>query len=739
MKKTLTIFFILCWGIVAFAGNIGRGTSIRNEFAFKTFDATALSNWVFSIETELSMLTLQEYSSLFPPDTTNDSTICNGDSAIIIGDSAICAGDSTTLTASGGVIYSWNTSDSTAIIVVSPDSTTTYIVIVTNELGCIDTASFTITVNPLPDAVITASDTTICAGDSVTLTASGGGTYLWNTSATTPGIFVAPLTTTTYGVTVTNDYGCTDTAAFTVIVNCGCNGDSAIIIGDSAICAGDSVTLTAYGGVSYEWNTSDSTAIIVVVPDSTTTYTVIVTNEYGCTDTATFTVIVDCGKITGKTMYEGKANPGSAPNPPTYNSRIYDINKVTVILKDLSGSTIASTLSDANGAFSFSNIDYGDYKLVYDKYTADTMQWCNDINAIDAALILYNIGSDTTTDPSRNFSRIYKKAADVDNSGAMTSIDRSRILAKISAPSDPTKNFPKGNWVNLEKLITVDGNINVILPVISYGDYNASSSKYKDSTNTWSQAKSLPDNNIVYSSGESMIVNNSGIIEIPLHISMAMKDFSTLGLDLSYSADKFKLVGASMPNTKYDGGVSKINPTLQEIIDNNDDLVVTDENGRIRVVFTTTNYFDVADNDILINLGFRPLSKLEQGAIDFKLAGTGVIADQSAQENDEVYLTMPKVYVQGNNSESSFEVAGYPNPFSNDVTLTYSLPENGTVKLSVYNALGELISELINEKQLCGKHTTVFSQKNLPSGIYTFRLDFTGDHTSKCLKLKMVH
>jgi len=57
----------------------------------------------------------------------------------------------------------------------------------------------------------------------------------------------------------------------------------------------------------------------------------------------------------------------------------------------------------------------------------------------------------------------------------------------------------------------------------------------------------------------------------------------------------------------------------------------------------------------------------------------------------------------------------------------------------MYNSLGVCVSELINETQLSGKHTFVFSPKNQPAGMYTFRLDFTGEQDSNCAVLKMIH
>ena len=85
----------------------------------------------------------------------------------------ICSGSSTTLTASGGSGYLWSNGAITASNTVSPLATTVYYVTVTNGTGCCDTASVTVTVTPaLPVSVsLTASATTVCAGDTVQFTA----------------------------------------------------------------------------------------------------------------------------------------------------------------------------------------------------------------------------------------------------------------------------------------------------------------------------------------------------------------------------------------------------------------------------------------------------------------------------------------------------------------------------------------------------------------------------------------
>ena len=81
------------------------------------------------------------------------------------------------MTASGGGTYQWSGGPLTSTYIVSPASTTTYMVTVTS-LGCTSSDNVIVTVNPLPTAEAGINQT-ICAGISATLTASGGGTYQW--------------------------------------------------------------------------------------------------------------------------------------------------------------------------------------------------------------------------------------------------------------------------------------------------------------------------------------------------------------------------------------------------------------------------------------------------------------------------------------------------------------------------------------------------------------------------------
>jgi hypothetical protein len=60
----------------------------------------------------------------------------------------------------------------------------------------------------------------------------------------------------------------------------------------------------------------------------------------------------------------------------------------------------------------------------------------------------------------------------------------------------------------------------------------------------------------------------------------------------------------------------------------------------------------------------------------------------------------------------------YENPFNPSTTIAYTLPVDGDITLKVYNAIGELVTELINENQTAGRHQFNFNANTLPSGIY---------------------
>ncbi len=213
--------------------------------------------------------------------------------------SAICVGDASTLTASGGASYSWSTGEMTATVSVSPTANEVFTVTVTNGAGCTDIETVGVIVNGLPTAMTIAMPTSVCVGDALTLTASGGASYEWSTGNMTATVSVSPTANEVFTVTVTSADGCTDTETVGVTANA---LPTAMTMGvPTAVCPGDASTLTASGGASYEWSTGDMTATVSVSPTANEVFTVTVTSADGCTDTETVGVTVN-GLPTAMTM-----------------------------------------------------------------------------------------------------------------------------------------------------------------------------------------------------------------------------------------------------------------------------------------------------------------------------------------------------------------------------------------------------------------------------------------------------
>ncbi len=175
-------------------------------------------------------------------------------SGAVVNDGIICTGASVTLNASGGGTYAWSTNEASASIIVTPTTTTTYTVTVTSN-NCVSTASFTVVVNSFPTASVTPANTTICSGTSATLTASGGGTYVWTTNELSSSITVSPSISTTYTVTVSNN-GCSSTASATVNVNPSPSLSSTQVQPTTCISTDGLIDLTVSGAGTFTYNWS---------------------------------------------------------------------------------------------------------------------------------------------------------------------------------------------------------------------------------------------------------------------------------------------------------------------------------------------------------------------------------------------------------------------------------------------------------------------------------------------------
>ncbi len=166
------------------------------------------------------------------------------------------------------------------------------------ENGCgADSVIKPITVNAFPTTTVTPFDTTICEGNTATLNANGGTSYIWSDASITSSITVTPATTTTYWVTSSNGVCNGDTAYSTVNVN-----PIPTIVANASpdtICLGSLVSFFINGSnaIYYSWDFGDGNTSSI--PNTTHnytapgSYTATLTGTYGvCDNTGTVNVLV---------------------------------------------------------------------------------------------------------------------------------------------------------------------------------------------------------------------------------------------------------------------------------------------------------------------------------------------------------------------------------------------------------------------------------------------------------------
>lgn len=211
--------------------------------------------------------------------------------AQVTGSSQVCPGGSIVLSAGDFESYQWSNGATTPTITVTTAGT--YSVTVTNDVGCSDNAAKTITTAPEPTLDVTSGNggTQICAGSSLTLSATDGfSNYNWSGAAGV-GSTITIFGAGTYTVTATDIIGCQWSESITITSSSvqqpviTLNGQTA----NPAICGGSTNLLDAGSGyASYSWSNGDQTQTSTI--SQAGVYTVTVTNGAGCNAVAAFEV-----------------------------------------------------------------------------------------------------------------------------------------------------------------------------------------------------------------------------------------------------------------------------------------------------------------------------------------------------------------------------------------------------------------------------------------------------------------
>jgi GH18 family chitinase/PKD repeat protein len=317
-------------------------------------------------------------------------------------------------TVSGATTYNWSvptgsliTSGQTTNAITVDYASTSGNISVTPQNSCGDgtPAILAVSVNTTP--VVSVNNNTICDGDAAaifTATSATAISYLWSGNGTGTASTTNGTASGTYTVSITDINGCSNSANGVLTVN----SNTVSLGSDISICSGSSTILDAgIGGVTYAWNTAETTQTISV--STAGEYHVSVIDANGCTGKDTLTVTLGAGLTialgndqnicTGSSITLDATNSGasylwntgattqtiSTSNAGSYNVTATDgngcVGKDTIIigLNSLPTVSLGTDLSICEG--SNTTLDAGNTGSSYAWSTGATTQTINVSNA----------------------------------------------------------------------------------------------------------------------------------------------------------------------------------------------------------------------------------------------------------------------------------------------------------------------------------------------------------------------
>jgi len=210
----------------------------------------------------------------------------------------ICEGSSLSIIA-GDYTYSWSTGENSNSII--PSETGLYSVTVSTPNGCSATDEILVSLTEAPVAILESEKTTVCLGDSLQLSASGGDYYYWldkygfisDTTLENP--VATPRFNAPIGLVAGNE--CSED---TLYFDLGVYDILATAGQDTCVRVGSTVNLKASGGIQYFWVKFDSNLSNNSIPNPETkpsknsSYVVTILDENECITIDTVKIRVDC-------------------------------------------------------------------------------------------------------------------------------------------------------------------------------------------------------------------------------------------------------------------------------------------------------------------------------------------------------------------------------------------------------------------------------------------------------------
>ncbi|MHC1707915.1 MAG: T9SS type A sorting domain-containing protein [Bacteroidales bacterium] len=374
----------------------------------------------------------------------------------------------------------------------------------------------------------------------------------------------------------------------------------------------------------------------------------------------------------------------------TYDNEVHTpLNNVLVKAMNLQNVVVDSTYTDAAGYYSLVNLPDGEYKL-----KCFTTIPYGGVNATDALLTLKHFVGQT------QLTGLRKLACDVNGSGFINSVDALSISLRFT---QQITSFPIGDWYFQNVSFTIPTSLaQYDVKVLCSGDANGSYNPV---------SKTEPS---VSLTGEGILMAESyKDLIIPVRVNNTF-DVGAISLVLNYPEEALTIHNVSLSN--------------------GDKVEYTATNGELRISWYSLDALRLNSHEVLLNITSSLNTDHLNQELLFWLGDESEISDQKAIPFANAGIIIPKISLD---MQSLTLSVNYPNPFSLTTTISYSVPEDGRVKMTVLDAMGREIAVPVNEHQSAGNYTITFDGSKLPEGIYLYRLDYNNSKQERSLIQKM--
>jgi hypothetical protein len=352
----------------------------------------------------------------------------------------------------------------------------------------------------------------------------------------------------------------------------------------------------------------------------------------------------------------------------------YGISGVSAYLHNSEGNVVDSAVTDAQGQYTFLNVTPGNYTITF-----STPQPEGGIDLVDAALVLKKIFNRVT------FTNIQFLAADVDKSGTIGWPDFIMILIGYLNNGMP---FPEP-WV-FESVITP-------IPTPSRTGFTTGGGSSSGDVNgsLVPDPKSRPI--FLENPFTDLYTSSSSALEFNLTSS---ENLNIAGMQLVFS----------IPDELEVTGIESAIPEANVFISGN----------RLNITWIdeTMNGVEIIAGTPLLVISTRSNSNSrEMKSYSLNLKDESHFINSNGDLIEGLKLTLPTLNVH---TMDNLDCSAFPNPFSNAATIEFTLPEEGTVIIALFDQAGRQVQEVANRNFSAGQHQVTVDGTRLLPGIYHY-------------------